>query len=534
MFHHADVLITHAQALTMDRARPRAEAVAVKGERIVFVGPTAEADAWRGPQTQVIDAGDRTLLPGLIDSHFHLLWGSLTLDNIQGEALTNYAELTEAVQSYAQAQPNRSWLMGNGLIYPIGPEQQVLTRHHLDAIIADRPLALMAFDYHTMFANTRALELAGLLHGAECSPGSEIVMGADGLATGELREPGAFGRIYELAPLPDAARQKELLRQGLVQAARYGLTSVHNMNGNLDEMAFYAALEEAGELTLRVNVPFSVTPDTPPEALSEAIAMRDAYLSDKVRSTGVKFFMDGVVESGTALLLEAYAGQPGYCGKAIFEAEQFTPLALAADRLGLQIIVHAIGDGAVRRTLDGYETVQRTNGRRDSRHRIEHIELLHPADLPRFRELGVVASMQPLHETVSVPGQLWAKQVGESRWGCAFPWQTLRASGAPLVFGSDWPIVSQNPYLGIHAALARQPWGPGLPEQAQSLADTLAAYTRDAAYAEFQEGVKGQLRRGMLADMVLLAGNIETMPVEAIKGLSAALTMVGGKIVYQA
>ncbi len=530
----ADVLINHAQALTMDRARPRAEAVAVQGERIVFVGDAAAADAWRGPQTRVIDAAGRTLLPGLIDSHYHLLWGSLRLDNIQGEGLSSYAELTEAVRAYAQAHPDRPWLMGNGLIYPIGPDGQILTRHHLDAIIADRPLALMAFDYHTMFANTHALELAGLLHGAECSPGSEIVMGPDGLATGELREPGAFGRIYELAPAPDAARQRALLRQGLAQAARYGLTSVHNMNGDLNELACYADLEAAGELTLRVNVPFSVTPDTPPEALAEAVTMRDAYMSSMVRSTGVKFFMDGVVESGTALLLEPYAGQPGYCGQAIFEAEQFNHLAAAADRLGLQIMVHAIGDGAVRRTLDGYAYAQRVNGRRDSRHRIEHIELLHPADLPRFCELGVVASMQPLHETVSVPGQLWAKQVGERRWGCGFPWQTLRASGAPLVFGSDWPIVSQNPYLGLQAALTRQPWAPGLPEQKQSLADALAAYTRDAAYAEFQEGVKGQLRRGMLADLVLLADNIETMPREAIKGLSAALTMVGGRIVYEA
>jgi predicted amidohydrolase YtcJ len=242
--------------------------------------------------------------------------------------------------------------------------------------------------------------------------------------------------------------------------------------------------------------------------------------------------MDGVVESYTALLVEAYADQPGDLGKAIFEAEQFNYLALAADALGLQISVHAIGDGAIRRTLDGYHYVQQLNGRRDSRHRIEHVELLQPEDLPRFWEMGVIASMQPLHETVSVPGQLWAKNVGERRWGWGFQWQTLRESGATLVFGSDWPVVTQNPYLAIHAALTRQPWAAGLPIQRQSLHDTLAAYTRDAAYAEFQEGVKGQLRRGMLADMVLLPGDIETTPVEAIKQMSAALTMVGGKIVY--
>jgi predicted amidohydrolase YtcJ len=230
--------------------------------------------------------------------------------------------------------------------------------------------------------------------------------------------------------------------------------------------------------------------------------------------------------------LEAYAGQPGNLGKAIFEAEQFTSLAIAADSLGLQIIVHAIGDSAIRRTLDGYEQVQRVSGRRDSRHRIEHVELLHPNDLPRFRELGVVASMQPLHETVSVPGQLWAKNIGERRWGWGFQWQTLRESGAPLIFGSDWPVVTQNPYLGIQAALAHRPWAPGLPVQTQSLFDTLAAYTREAAYAEFQEGVKGQLRRGMLADMALLAGDIEATPVNEMGQMSTALTMVGGKIVY--
>ncbi|MBI1878019.1 MAG: amidohydrolase [Chloroflexi bacterium] len=531
MSQRADILITNAKAITMDRARPRAEAVAVRRNRIVFVGSGDDAANGCGPHTRVIDAGGRTLLPGLIDSHFHLLWGSLKLDNIQCEEITTYAELVETVHGYAQVHPDRSWLIGNGLIYTILPDRHLLTRHHLDAIMADRPLAIMAFDYHTMFANTRALELTGLLHGGECSPGSEIVMGADGLATGELREDGAFGHIQALAPPPDAARKRVLVRQGLAMAACYGITSVHNMNGDLDELALYATMEEAGELSLRLNVPFSVTPATSPEALSEAIAMRDAYLSDMVRSNCVKFFMDGVIESYTALMLEAYADQPGNLGKAIFEAEQFAHLATAADSLGLQIIVHAIGDGAIRRTLDGYEHVQRLNGRRDSRHRIEHVELLHPDDLPRFGELGVVASMQPLHETVSVPGQLWAKNVGEHRWAWGFPWQTIRASGTPLVFGSDWPIVTQNPYLGIHAALARQAWAPGLPVQRQTLHDTLAGYTRDAAYAEFQEGVKGQLHRGMLADMVLVSGDIETTPIEEIKGMSAVLTMVGGKSV---
>jgi predicted amidohydrolase YtcJ len=186
----------------------------------------------------------------------------------------------------------------------------------------------------------------------------------------------------------------------------------------------------------------------------------------------------------------------------------------------------------VRRTLDGYQLAQQRNGRRDSRHRIEHIELLHLDDLPRFQQLGVIASMQPLHAALSAPGQIWASCIGEARWGRAFPWQTLRAAGVHLAFGSDWPVVTQNPFTGIHAALARQPWAPGQPAQAQSLFDTLAGYTRDAAYSEFQEGLKGQLRPGYYADLVLLSGDIETAPVEKIVEMQVAMTIVNGKVVY--
>lgn len=530
---YADLLITNAHALTMDRARPTAEAVAVGGNRMLFVGSTAEALAWRRPHTRVIDAGGSTLLPGLIDSHFHLLWGSLKLDNIQCEGLTTYSELTAAVQAYAAANPDRPWLLGNGMIYEIGPERQIPTRHHLDAIVADRPLAIMAFDYHTMFANTRALEAAGLLCGGACAAGSEIVMDKDGTATGELRERGAFGPIQALTPTPDPARKRQLLQQGLAQAAAYGITSVHNMNGNLGEMTLYADMAAAGELTLRINVPFSVTPATSLAELQEAIALRDTFLSHQVRSTAVKFFMDGVVESYTALLLDPYADKPGDCGKAIFEAAHFTHMVTACDRLGLQVITHAIGDAAIRQTLDGYAVALQTNGRRDSRHRVEHVELLHPDDLPRFRELGVIASMQPVHETVSEPGQLWAKNVGEARWGWGFPWQSLRNAGVHLVFGSDWPVVTQNPYLGMHAALARTPWLPHLPVQTQSLQDTVAAYTRDGAYAEFQEEVKGQLRRGMVADLVLLDRDITTPPLPEVKGCKAKVTVFDGRVVYE-
>jgi predicted amidohydrolase YtcJ len=528
----ADLIITNARALTLDPSRPRAEAVAVAGGRIAFVGGVAEAAGLRGPRTRVIDAAGRTLIPGIIDSHYHLLWGALKLDDIRFEGVGSYAEMGGVVREYAAAHPDKPWLVGYGLGYGMLPNQAALTRQHLDAIIADRPLLVVAFDLHTAWANTRALDLAGLLHGGACEPGNEIVMAGDGSASGELREPGAYNQVMALMPRPDDIQSRRLLHKGLAQAARYGITSIHNMDGDAQQLARYAELEDRDELTLRVYMPYLATPETPPEALSEAMAMRAAQ-TRLVRSSCVKFFMDGVVESYTALMLDDYAGSPGNCGTAIFSAEQFIRLASEADRLGLQIAVHAIGDAAVRRTLDGFAHAQRVNGRRDSRHRIEHIEVLHPDDLPRFKQLGVIASMQPLHAAVSVPGHVWADRVGVERWGRAFPWQTLRESGAHLVFGSDWPVVTQNPFLGLQAALARQPWAEGQPPQAQTLEATLAAYTRDAAYVEFQEGVKGQLRAGQAADLALLEGDLAATPVESLGEMAVALTVCDGRIVYE-
>lgn len=532
MAQPADLIITHARAITMDPAQPRAEALAVRAGRIAYIGTNTEALGLRGRQTRLVDAAGRTLLPGLIDSHYHLLWGSLTLDDIRFEGVGSYSEMANVVRGYAAAHPTKPWLAGYGLAYNMLPDHGSLTRQHLDAIIADRPLIVVAFDLHTAWANTKALELANLLHGAVCAPGNEIVLAADGTASGELREPGAYNLVTSLIPAPDVAQMRGLLQKGLAQAARYGITSIHNMDGDAEQMALYQDLERRGELTLRISIPLLATPETPSAALAEALAMRDSQ-SALVTSNRVKCFLDGVIESYTALLLEAYADRQDTTGAAIFTAEQFTQLATEADRLGLQVTVHAIGDGAVRRTLDGFAYAQQANGRRDSRHRIEHIEVLDLADLRRFSDLGVIASMQPVHAVISTPGQVWAARVGQQRWARSFPWQTLRASGAQLAFGSDWPVVSQNPFLGMQAALTRQPWADGQPDQAQSLSDTLAAYTVAGAYAELQEAHKGQLCVGMLADLAVLSGDIEATPPDQMPDMTAVLTICNGRVVYE-
>ena len=534
----ADLLLTNARVFTLDLANPRAEAVAVKGERIVFVGSEKDALLLRGPQTTMIDGGGHTLLPGFIDAHFHLLWGSLRLDDIDLYGVRGLDELRGAVEGYRTAHPGRAWLRGSGLSYDVLPgdgsaSAERLTRHHLDAIEPHLPLVLTCFDFHTLWCNTPALRAAGILHGVEASSG--IVLGDDGLATGELREFEAMRYVDDLIPEASDGEKLRLLEQGLKLAHAYGLTSVHNMNGDLGEFALYRTLDARGALSLRVYMPYRLHPHEPLSAIEDkAVALRDAYKSDFLRAGALKLFMDGVVESFTAFLLEPYANA-STTGEAIFSADHFNEVAVRADAAGLQMAVHAIGDAAVRRTLDGYALARRTNGPRDSRHRVEHIELLHPDDVSRFADLRVTASMQPYHCTRPEADYLpsWLRLVPPGRFNDSFPWQTLRAVGARLAFGSDWPVVSMNPFLGFDAAVNRQPWSEALPSEAQTLQQTLAAYTRDAAYAEFMEHEKGTLKAGGLADLVLLSEDIFNLPSESLATLSAALTVCGGKIVHQ-
>jgi predicted amidohydrolase YtcJ len=528
----ADLLFLNAHMFTADPDQPTADCLAVQGNRIVFTGTQAASAPWRGPDTRVVDAGGRTLMPGFIDSHFHLFWGSLELRAAQLGEVRSLEDLREVLLAYAAAHPDQTWLHGQGLIY-LTVAGQPLTRHHLDAILADRPVAVTAYDGHTVWANTLALEKAGILHGADVPEGSEIVMGADGLATGELRERGASHYVEALIPEPTEPEKRALLHQGLRRAAELGITSIHNMDGEMEQLTRYMALEDAGELTLRVYVPYTIRPESPIEALAEAVEMANANPGGMARGGAVKFFMDGVIESFTALMLEDYAGAPGNKGSALFTVEHFTRMATEADRLGLQIFVHAIGDAAVRRTLDGYVAAQRTNGTRDSRHRVEHIEVHHPDDLPRFAELGVIASMQPLHAPMTASGlDVWPARVGGARWDRSFAWNRVRAAGARLVFGSDWPVVSQSPFKGLFNALNREPWQAGLDDHRQTLEQTLLSYTRDAAYAEFMEHEKGMLKPGYLADLVLLSEDIFAVPPAEIERVHPVMTVVDGRVVF--
>lgn len=546
------LLITHARVFTANHAQPNAEAVLIRDNRIFYVGSDWEARRLAARNTRVIDAQQATLMPGIIDSHYHLFMGSTELGHIQLWDVHSLQELTEVIRLYAAQHPEASSLSGVQLRYEIMPPDEPLTRQHLDAIISDRPLTIMAYDHHSAWANTRALELSGTLYGAQTGPNSSIVMGEDGKSTGWLVEPAAYCVVlsyfeewarsvkalmgsYAGKPRINPDRERYWLREGMKLTARLGITSVHNMDGDLEQAEFYAGMEAAGELSVRVGIPYSIFPSTRLEDLAEAVEMAERYQGEKLHSGSVKIFMDGVLESWTALLLDDYADRPGWKGDALYSAEHFNWLAEACDQRNLQIIVHAIGDAAVRRTLDGYERAQRINGRRDSRHRIEHIEVIHPDDLTRFARLGVLASVQPLHSPITYPHtpEVSPARIGSNRWYRSYAWQNLRGAGARVAFGSDWPVVTQDPMAGIHAALNRGAWGPGYPDHRQTLTDTLLSYTRDGAYFEFQEHVKGQLKPGMLADMVLMSGDLFGTPEGDIQKIKPVLTICDGQITFE-
>jgi len=531
---YADTIVTDAHVFTADHDQSTAQAVAIKGKKIILVGSNVQVEELKAATTRLIHGYGRTLMPGFIDSHFHLQHGSLALDQIHFENCFTYEDATRAIQSFAAHNPDLAWLTGFGMRYNLGPGLIPITRHHLDAILSDRPLAITAYDGHTMWANSLGLRMAGIFNGGECPPNSEIVLDDRGEATGELKE-HASEHIMAILPVPDRATKLRLLKKGVQLASQMGLTSVHNMDGDDEQAQLYASLEQAGELSIRIYIPYSVRVETTPQDLLEgALPLKTMYKSELLRAGCVKMFMDGVIETYTGLLVDPYADNPATCGDSNYTVEHFNRMVLEADRLGLQIFVHSVGDGGVRRVLNAYQLAKQTNGTHATRHRIEHIEVIHPEDLPRFKQLDVIASMQPLHAPPSVDdGDIWQFRVGENRWPLSFAWTDIRKAGARLVFGSDWPVVSQNPMLGIHNTLNRKPWAEGLPHHHQDLADTLISYTREAAFAEFQESVKGQLKAGYLADLVLLSEDIFTIPPEQMKDVHPLMTMMGGQITFE-
>ncbi|MGB8814668.1 MAG: amidohydrolase [Paracoccaceae bacterium] len=541
----ADLIIHNAAIPAIFAA---GDAIAIGAGRILAVGSGEDLRIWIGPHTRSMDVQGATLMPGFVDSHVHLFGGGLALRQVNVASVRDEAALTETIRSFAAENPGTDLVQAYAANYTILGDNRP-TRHDLDRILPDRPFAITATDFHCVWANTCALELAGILQGGDAGPGAEVVLGADGLASGELREFAAMRLVLQMGraggrdqlgltgdePGTVTAEQRDFdkatLCLAMAHCASLGITTAVNMDGNRYQVALLRELDAEGRLPIRVSLPIVLTAVHGPKDVAKALM--DG--SEMLRFNRIKMFMDGVFDTWTAFVTDAYPDRPGFAAHPLFAPEAFNAICIEADRLGLQIAVHAVGDGAVRCVLDGYQAALNANGRRDSRHRIEHIDTLHPEDLPRLAALGVIASMQPVHPpgSAGLPLEPTISLMGRARWPLAFAWRAIRERGVPIAFGTDWPVSPLDPLYAIHCALTRQPWSGAIPDQRLTLEECLLAYTSAGAAADFAEGQRGSLAVGMAADLVVIDGCLDDLATQAPKA-SVRATICNGRVVYSA
>lgn len=538
----ADVIVTNARIYTVNPRQKWAEAIAIRGDKIVAVGERKQIEALRGPATKVIDAGQRLLLPGFTDCHIHFMDGALGLTRVDLNGATTIEEIQKRVKAYADAhpaRPNDPWIQGMGWTYPTFGPSALPNKKILDDVVPDRPVYLVAFDGHSSWANSKALAMAGIDRNTPDPPNGKIVRDENGDATGALKE-AAGDLVGSKTPPPTRPERLEALRKGIREANRVGLVRVHSAGQDFEYLDLYNELRNRGELTLRFYVVYFLDPPgLTPESTALIENARRQYNNDWIAGGVVKTMLDGVVEAHTAAMLAPYTDDPTQSGKLFWDPDKYKATIASLDARGLQIFTHAIGDKAVRLALDAYQNAAEVNHTKDARPRIEHIETISAADVDRFGKLGVIASMQPLH---SYPDDdtlnIWARNIGPERASRAWVWRSIQEKGGALAFGSDWPVVTLNPWPGVQTALTRQtsdgnPPGGFIPQQRLSVEDTIRGYTLGAAFAGRRERTEGSLEPGKLADFILLDRDLFKIEPSEIGKTEVLITMVGGKIVYQ-
>ena len=549
-----DIIIHSGKVLTMDESRPNAEAIHIKRNIIERIGSNQEILSKKQHETKIISAEGKTIMPGFIDSHIHIFPGSDSLGKLNLTNAYTFDEVKDLTQKYINENEDLNFIEGTGVHYSVFKEAEKATRLQLDEIIEDKSLLLIAPDHHTGWANTKALSEASILEGFALPEGNEVVMSADGYAEGMLKENEAIKLVSaqqlprrsrlgldtggEPSPEPDDQERnidKKILKKGLAHLAKLGITSVHNMDGNFYTLELLDEIQRENSLTCRVKVPFHFKPEMDAKKLDSALEMHRRWNTRFLNSGLVKFFMDGVIGSGTAFLIDDYADTPKWKGEALFSEDRFKKLVTKVDEMGLQIAVHAIGDAAVNRVLNAYDYARKVNGRRDSRHRIEHIELIQKSDIKRLKELDVIASMQPVHPPGSdgLPLEPELSKIGKNRFNEAYAWKSIKTCGSIVIFSTDWPVSNVDPLNCIFNALNRELWTKETMDQRLNLYETLSAYTKLGAYAEFKETKKGMLKEGYFADLIILSDEIDQIKSAQIKELEVELTMVDGKIVYK-
>jgi predicted amidohydrolase YtcJ len=523
----ATMLVT-GRIWTGDANRPSAEAVAIRDDKIIGVGDRDELDHLRGKDTRVIDAGDGMVVPGLMDSHIHLIDGGLRLASVQLRDAATREEFVRRLGDYARKQPKGTWIIGGDWDHTLWGGE-LPARDWIDSVTPDNPIWLNRLDGHMALANTAAMKAARVGDDVKDVAGGEIVRNATGRPTGIFKD-NALNLIER--KVPDATMQQQL--DATVAAMKYlaarGVTSVHHL-GTWSQLEIFRVAERRGLLKTRI---YACTPLGDWKRLQKEVRDRGRG-NDWLRIGGLKGYVDGSLGSHTAAFLEPFSDKPTDRGLLVNTPEDLEAWTTAADRAGLQVVVHAIGDRAIRLQLDIYERVAKENGPRDRRFRIEHAQHIAPADLPRFAKLGVIASMQPYH---AIDDGRWAERsIGAKRCETTYAFRSLLDSGARLAFGSDWYVAPPTPIEGIYAAVTRRtidgknPSG-WVPQQKINVAEALRAYTIDAAYAGFSEAKLGSLEPGKLADMVILDRDLFKTPAAELNAVPIRTTIIGGKVVY--
>lgn len=534
-----DLIVINGQVYTGEDD-DLAEAVAVRGNTVVRVGSNREIQRLRRAQTVVVDASGGAVLPGFNDAHAHLVSGGLSLDQVSLDEAKTVEEIKDTIRVWAESHPERQWITGRGWYYqPFNGAMP--TRQMLDALVPDRPAYLVAYDGHTGWANTAALKAAGITRGSRNPAGGIIIRDSrTGEPTGALKET-AMALVSRVAPQPTEEDRLAAMRAAIDEAHRLGITSVQDAGGAAGDLELYDRLRRRSELTLRVYQALRADATLTEAGLDELEQIRTRFADDPMLKTGaIKLVVDGVIEAHTAAMLEPYANRATR-GESRFTPQQMNAVVGMLDRRGWQVMTHAIGDAGVRMTLDAYEAAAKANPApaRGRRHRIEHIETIDPADIPRFGGLGVIASFQPVHATPSpTPGDVWSSNIGDARAARGWLWNSVAKAKGPLAFGSDWPVMTFDPKMGLHVAVTRTtpeglPEGGWIPAERLSIRKAIQVYTRDGAWASFDEQRKGTLSRDMLADIVVLSDDIFSAPPARLLTAEVAVTIADGKVVYR-
>lgn len=533
----ADLVLRHGVVYTLSPSRPWADAVAVRDGRLVFVGDEAGVEKFIGSATKVVDLSGHMVLPGFQDNHAHPLSGGLELNEASLYSARSPAEVEGVIRAYATQHPNDKWIRGNGWQLPVFPAANP-KKEMLDRLIPDRPAFFYAADGHSAWVNSKALELAGITRKTPDPENGRIERDPAGNPSGTLRE-SATDLVFDLMPAYSTQENIGAARRALAEANKFGITSITDADAEPSYLEAYRALDDLNQLTARVYAAIHVEDNPVAGETSRLVELRRRYTGTRLSANTVKFFADGVIEARTAALLQPYTGYGKDAGSLNYTPEDLATRIVAADREGFQIHVHAIGDRAIRVTLDALAQARHENGPRDARPVLAHLELIDPPDIPRFRALGVIASFQPFWaQEDEYIRDLTLPVLGPTRSRWIYPIESMLNSGAVVVGGSDWTVSSLNPLDAIQVAVTRrsveQPNGPAfIPEERADLPRMIAAYTINAAYAHRTERETGSLELGKLGDIVVLDKNLFEVPVTQIHSIKVLRTYVEGREVYR-